>query len=320
MEGGVEEGDEVCVVLHEFYSKDVASKCVINARSALPWSCKRTVLTQEVLRILLKCSRELPWETAVGHVNHMMQRLQYSGYDQRFRAEVVRSALKAYNRLIELDASGEQPLYRPRSWKQLERAEERRGKREIWYRKGGFDSVIFVPATPRSQLRNQFMREIKETGFKINVVEQSGVTLKRMLQRSDPFQERKCNNINCLICSTGGKGSCRSTGVTYELVCQICRHKYIGETSRSAYTRGKEHLKALEQREEGSVLWRHCCDVHAGNIAGFTMNVTGTFQNDAMLRQITESVMISQTGEGQLINTKEEWTYFRIPSAVVTQS
>ena len=36
------------------------------------------------------------------------------------------------------------------------------------------------------------------------------------------------------------------------------------------------------------------------------MNVTGTFQNDAMLRQITESVMISQTGEGQLINTKEE--------------
>ena len=101
MEGGVEEGGEVCVVLHEFYSKDVASKCVINARSALAWSCKRTVLTQEALRILLNCSRELPWETAVGHVNHMMQRFQYSGYDQGFRTEVVRSALKAYNPLIE---------------------------------------------------------------------------------------------------------------------------------------------------------------------------------------------------------------------------
>ncbi|KAL9977958.1 hypothetical protein ACROYT_G015427 [Oculina patagonica] len=112
----------------------------------------------------------------------------------------------------------------------------------------------------------------------------------------------------------------KSTGVTYELVCQICRHKYIGETSRSAYTRGKEHLRALEQREESSVLWRHCCDIHAGNIAGFTMNVTGTFQNDAMLRQITESVMINQTKEDQLINTKEEWAYFRIPRAVVTQS
>ena len=128
MGSGGEEENEVCVVLHEFYSKNVASKCVINARSALPWSCKRTVLTQEILRILLNCSRELPWETAVSHVNHMMLRLQYSGYDQRFRTEVVRLALKAYNRLIELDASGEQPLYRPRSWKQLERAEEKRGK------------------------------------------------------------------------------------------------------------------------------------------------------------------------------------------------
>ena len=158
-------------------------------------------------------------------------------------------------------------------------------------------------------------------------------------KRSDPLKERKCNNTKCLICSTGGKGSCRSTGVTYELVCQICRHKYIGETFRSAYTRGKERLKALEQREEGSIWWRHCCDVHAGNIVGsitsrcsgkepalfprtrherateiepsnivgFTMNVTGTFQNDAVSRLITESVKINETKEGQLVNPKEEY-------------
>ena len=317
---GREEENEVCVVLHEFYSKDVASKCVINARSALPWSCKRTVLTQEILRIFLNCSRELPWETVVSHVNHMMLRLQYSGYDQRFRTEVVRSALKAYNHLVELDVSGEQPLYRPRDWRQLERAKERRGKRGTWYRKGGFDTVIFVPATPGSQLKNRYMREIKEAGFKIKVVEQSGVTLKRMLQRSDLFREKQCNNFDCLVNSIGGKGSCRSTGVTYELICQVCHHKYIGKTSRSAYTCSKEHLRALEKQEESSVLWRHSCDNHGGDIPGFTMNVTGTFHNDAMLRQITESVQINQVGEGQLINTKGEWSYFWIPQTVVTQS
>ena len=43
---------DVQVVLHEFYYKDVASKSVINARSALPWSCKRTILMQ-VLRTFL---------------------------------------------------------------------------------------------------------------------------------------------------------------------------------------------------------------------------------------------------------------------------
>ncbi|KAL9954933.1 hypothetical protein ACROYT_G042522 [Oculina patagonica] len=105
----------------------------------------------------------------------MMLRLQYSGYNQKFRTEVVRSALTAYNRLIELDASGETPLYRPREWRKLDRAREKRRKREIWFKKGGFDTVIFVPATPGSQLKHRYMREIKETGFKVRVVEQSGV-------------------------------------------------------------------------------------------------------------------------------------------------
>ena len=170
------------MVLHGFYSKEV-SKCIINARSALSWSCKRTILTQEVLRILLNCSRELPWETTVGHVSHMMLRLQYPGYDQKFRTEVVLSALNAYNRMIELDASGEQPLCGPREWKRLAPAQERQGKWESWYRKGGFDTVIFLPATPSSQLKNRYIEDIEGAGFKIKVVEQSGVTLEWMLHR-----------------------------------------------------------------------------------------------------------------------------------------
>ena len=68
------------------------------------------------------------------------------------------------------------------------------------------------------------------------------------------------------------------------------------------------------------MLWRHSCDNHGGHVPGFTMNVTGTFHNNAMLRQIMESVRISQVEEGHLINTKGEWSYFRIPRAVVTQS
>ncbi|PFX11602.1 hypothetical protein AWC38_SpisGene24595 [Stylophora pistillata] len=143
------------VVLREFYYKDVASRSVINARSALPWSCKRTILTQEVLRILLNCSRELRWEVVVAHFNHMMLRLQFSGYDQKFRKEVVRSALAAYNRLVELDANGEKPLYRPRGWKAHERARERTKRRDNWFRKGGYETVIFVPATPGSQIKRR---------------------------------------------------------------------------------------------------------------------------------------------------------------------
>ena len=73
--------------------------------------------------------------------------------------EVVRSALSAYDRLVKLDASGETPLYRPREWRKLDRAREKRRKREIWYKRGGFDTVIFVPATPGSQLKHRHERD-----------------------------------------------------------------------------------------------------------------------------------------------------------------
>ena len=151
--------------------------------------------------------------------------------------------------------------------------------RDNWFRKGGFDTVIFVPATPGSQLKHRrYMREIKATDFKIKVVEQSRTTLKVMLQRSDPFKQKRCViNADCLLWRTDGKGSCRSTCVTYELVCQACKSTYVGETSRSAYTRGREHFHALERQEESSVMWRHCCDRHERNEVSFAMNVTGGF-------------------------------------------
>ena len=47
------------------------------------------------------------------------------------------------------------------------------------------------------------------------------------------------------------------------------------------------------------------------------MNVTGSYSNDAMLRQISENVGIDQVPEGSLMNSKNEWNYSRVPRAVV---
>ena len=71
--------------------------------------------------------------------------------------------------------SGDKLLYR--EFRALERARERRKRRDNWFRKGGLDTVIFIPAAPGSQLKRRYMREIKATDFKIKVVEQSGTTL-----------------------------------------------------------------------------------------------------------------------------------------------
>ena len=105
-------------------------------------------------------------------------------------------------------------------------------------------------------------------------MERAGHTVKSFLQRSNPFQTPTCGKKeDCFVCSTGGKGSCRAMGVTYDIVCVPCsgmpspgRYRYIGETARNAYTRGREHLSMLNNRNKASVLWEHCRDVHSGNM------------------------------------------------------
>ena len=77
-------------ILHEFYSKDIASKAVIHARSALSWKQKRTVLTQEILRVMLNCSEEISWEVIVQHINVMVLRMQFSKYTQKFLYKITR--------------------------------------------------------------------------------------------------------------------------------------------------------------------------------------------------------------------------------------
>ena len=83
--------------------------------------------------------------------------------------------------------------------------------------------------------------------IRLKLVEKTGTTLKEMLQKSDPFKRQRCGREDCLVCKQAGKGPCNAHGVTYEIECQGCKHKYIGETARNAYTRGTEHTEGLEK-------------------------------------------------------------------------
>ena len=49
----------------------------------------------------------------------------------------------------------------------------------------------------------------------------------------------------------------------------------------------------------------------------FEINVTGSYFDAAMLRQISEGVWIDQVPEGSLMNSKNEWNYFHVACAVV---
>ena len=86
-------------MVHEIYSKDISSKAVISAKSVLPCQQKRTILTLEILGVMLNYLEVVPWEMIVKHVDKMVPQLQFSGYTQNFRHKVVNTALKTFNDL-----------------------------------------------------------------------------------------------------------------------------------------------------------------------------------------------------------------------------
>ena len=83
-------------------------------------------------------------------------------------------------------------------------------------------------------------------------------------------------NENVVSCAEleRGRGPCDSFGVTYEIKCQTYEEKYVGETARNAFARGKEHLDGMDRDVSQSVLRRHANDCHNGVIPDYVMNVT----------------------------------------------
>ena len=116
------------MILHEHYVKEVSSKAVINREAALSMSSKRTILTQDCLRILLNCSIHLDKQVSADHLTLYMARMEAAGYDKAFRFQVLRSALNAYAKKLETGNTGAVPLYRKREWNRNDRRREKEEK------------------------------------------------------------------------------------------------------------------------------------------------------------------------------------------------
>ena len=88
----------------------------------------------------------------------------------------------------------------------------------------------------------------------------------------------------------------------------------MGETSRNAFTRGREHLMDLPRKNAKSPLHLHNTEKHSdATPPGFEMKVTGVFGGDVTKRQVRESVLIQKVPEDELINRRDEWRQVKLP-------
>ena len=303
-------------ILHKHYIKPMANKYVINKKAAMSSRCKRTILTQMCLRVLLNNSEYLKKEEKKETVEFFLMRMQASGYDERDRYEVLKSAINAYNKIKD---NSIRPKYRGKEMNTAKRRIEKCEKQRNWYKEGGFESVIFVPATPKSELARRFQEEVENSELKIKVVEKPGIKIKRILQRNDTSKRRICGDGRCFVCTTTQDGNCRKTGITYAIRCNgdCGGSTYYGETNGNAYTRGLEHINDYEHERTNSVMMKHCRKKHEGERQQFEMRVTDYVRKDPTKRQIMEAIRINREVEDKRINDRREWIVGKIPTVTI---
>ena len=301
----------IFLFLHSHYMKKIASQRVISKESALSMQTRISILVSDLVRVMRNVSERCDEKERSKHVQHYIHRMQFLGYPQEDRVLVYKKAKKVFENIVERDRIGECPMYRGKFWQRKERDKAKLHNKYKWYEKGGHETVMFIEATPNEQLAKTCRRALKEAGLKIRVVERAGKSIKRILAKSDPFRKTVCDQDKCKVCKLDSKANCKGRGVVYQMKCQGCIGKrtndglYVGETVRSVGERIGEHLTKYEVNDKSSVFHKYVEEKHGGERQNVRLKVVSSCGNDAMLRQVTEAVLIKELNPE--LNAKEEW-------------
>jgi hypothetical protein len=240
--------------------------------------------------------------------------MKLSGYNELYRYQVIKSGVKGFEKMQDIETAGGRPINRPKSWEEDLRQRTKEMKKKNWFRKGDFDVPLFVPHTPGGPLAKMMSQKEAQNNqgrkIRFKIIEKGGVTLDQKLRRSDPWAGGKCGRERCFPCMGDKGGNCWREGVTYSLWCEKCGEAvacYKGETGRNSYTRGLEHLDNLEARnEDKSVLWLHSVYHHQSQAdIKYSMRVTGVYK-DSLDRQVMEKVQIQNFKGAVLMNRRTE--------------
>ena len=76
-------------IVFEHYTKPMASKETVLARSAMSMGNKINIIVAEGSRILRNCSLDLPWNVRTKHLDNLMISMKWGGYPYSVRSTVV---------------------------------------------------------------------------------------------------------------------------------------------------------------------------------------------------------------------------------------
>ena len=199
-----------------------------------------------------------------------------------------------------------------------------RNDKTSWFTRLGYNNILMMPASPGGELMEVIGQVMKNTaspmGFKTLVLEDGGKSVKSDMVKSNPFPTREgCKRKECVMCDQApSKGKCWESNVCYKITCNRTPcvgseviPTYVGETSRSYFTRGAQHMALYRGKKESSFLWKHTQERHGGviGVKDYSMGPIARCK-DPMTRILTEAVYI-QSNEAdvktQSLNSKIEY-------------
>ena len=127
--------------------------------------------------------------------------------------------------------------------------------------------------------------------LRIKVVDRAGISVKPQLPGLQEIEQCRNQKEKCFIHNNGGNGDCRMEGRVYKGECVTCGRKgptstaakdgqinkiarkpgtksiYIGESCRSEYQSGLQHIAALKdpKRHKENAIARHVIECHRGH-------------------------------------------------------
>ena len=172
--------------------KEVSTRAVINNKSSHPDNMKKHVMVNEILRILRNCNEYIEWKDVATHITYFVKRLQYSGYNHEFRHHVVKKALSIYDKNKEHETENT-----IETGNEQNKTKKKKDKQK-WYRKHkDIDGVMVVQPTLNSELKNEIQICADKNKMKLKIVEKVDNSLRKELQRSNPFKRQCCGREKC---------------------------------------------------------------------------------------------------------------------------
>ena len=92
--------------------------------------------------------------------------------------------------------------------------------------------------------------------------------------------------------------------------------EYCGETARTPYLRGQEHLAAHAKGHEDSALFKHDVLHHGGEVGSFSMRVLMRHKKP-LARQMHEATYIENSVSDIVMNSKCEYNGVRVPRVTI---